>query len=115
MCPLPLTSLHSHSKAAHQGQAWLGGYRMSPQALQARSISLWPRASLKCSRHSESLSGITRFMPRYSTLGISTFPLCSRPLIFSALASLLEASVSARTATLSHGGGEGEGEMRRGA
>src|SRR5712691_10197745 len=44
---------------------------MKPQARQARSISLCPRASLKCSRHSESFSGITRFMPRYSTLGIS--------------------------------------------
>src|SRR5215471_9450541 len=43
---------------------------MRPHARQARSISLWPRASLKCSRHSESFSGMTRFMPRYSTLGI---------------------------------------------
>src|SRR5262244_1769418 len=45
---------------------------MSRQLLQARSISLCcSRASLKCSRHSESFSGITRFMPRYSTLAIA--------------------------------------------
>src|SRR6266851_6581319 len=43
---------------------------MRRQARQARSINLCPRASLKCSRHSESFSGIIRFMPRYSTLGI---------------------------------------------
>src|SRR5215471_2998829 len=48
---------------------------MSRQLVHARSISLWcSRASLKCSRHSESFSGITRFMPRYSTLAIDIPP-----------------------------------------
>src|SRR6266436_10104839 len=37
---------------------------------QARSISRWPRASVKYSRHSESFSGTTRFIPRYSTVGM---------------------------------------------
>src|SRR5262245_3054444 len=51
---------------------------MSRQLLQVRSISLCcSRASLKCSRHSESFSGITRFMPRYSTLGIFSLTLPS--------------------------------------
>src|SRR4026207_434674 len=48
---------------------------MSRRCLQARSISWWlVRASLKCSRHSESFSGITRFMPRYSTEAIGLVP-----------------------------------------
>src|SRR6185503_15512797 len=48
---------------------------MSPHFAHLRRTSLrrW-RASLKCSRHSESFSGITRFMPRYSTLGIVRSP-----------------------------------------
>src|SRR4029450_1428352 len=45
---------------------------MRPQAAHVRSMRRWRwRASLKCSRHSESFSGMTRFMPRYSTLGIA--------------------------------------------
>src|SRR5438477_3021923 len=47
---------------------------MSPQPPHARSISRWPRASLKYSRHSESFSGTTRFIPRYSTLGMGSVP-----------------------------------------
>src|SRR5215469_12651866 len=53
---------------------------MSRQLVHARSISLWcSRASLKCWRHSESFSGITRFMPRYSTLAIDIPPHPSQP------------------------------------
>src|SRR6185369_1453656 len=49
---------------------------MSPHFAHLRRTSLrrW-RASLKCSRHSESFSGITRFMPRYSTLAMGWSPL----------------------------------------
>src|SRR6266542_2954332 len=47
---------------------------MSRQSAQARSIRRWPRASVKYSRHSESFSGTTRFIPRYSTLGIRGVP-----------------------------------------
>src|ERR1700757_2274875 len=41
---------------------------------QARSMSRWLRASSKCSRHSESLSGMSRVIPRYSMVGIASVP-----------------------------------------
>src|SRR5215472_13444155 len=44
---------------------------MRRQLPHARSIRRCPRASLKCSLHSESLSGMTRFIPRYSTLAMA--------------------------------------------
>src|SRR5262249_44272921 len=72
MWPPPDTPCQVHSWDGHQGQPWLGGYRSSPHLAHLRSISVCRcRASLKCSRHSESFSGITRFMPRYSMLGIT--------------------------------------------
>src|SRR4030095_11877142 len=48
---------------------------MSPHFAHLRRTSFRRcRASLKCSRHSESFSGITRFMPRYSTEAIGLVP-----------------------------------------
>src|SRR5258705_4751633 len=75
MWPPPDTSCQLHSSDGHQGQPWLGGYRMSPHFAHLRRTSFrrW-RASLKCSRHSESFSGITSFMPRYSTLAMGRSP-----------------------------------------